>query len=174
MSPTIRPCINTPQIDLDELIQAFKKQRTATNYLNRDSPRGPPESSLGGGSGEIEAGDSMMSPGKGPAPRPRGAENEGISDVGFEQDRYQIEQEGQPLFAPEEAELLTAYMVESQQAFSLMSVVDIQHGEGTVRPVLSAGSVAGDTCFLFKIDTPVRRQSAPQSVVKVFCLVSEG
>lgn len=41
----------------------------------------------------------------------------------------QGDKEERPLFSPQEAESLTAYLVESQQAFSLINVADIEHGE---------------------------------------------
>lgn len=41
------------------------------------------------------------------------------------------------LFSPEEAGALTVYLVESQQAFSLINVADIQHGVSIFCPVFA-------------------------------------
>lgn len=45
------------------------------------------------------------------------------------QQQQQDSKEEKPVFSPAEAESLTSYLVESQQAFSLINVADIQHGE---------------------------------------------
>lgn len=53
----------------------------------------------------------------------------------------QDDKKERPLFSREEAESLTAYLVESQQAFSLVNVADIQHGEPEV-DMIDAPAVA--------------------------------
>lgn len=45
------------------------------------------------------------------------------------QQQQQDSKEERSLFSPEEAESLTSYLVDSQQAFSLINVADIQRGE---------------------------------------------
>ena len=65
--------------------------------------------------------------GGGTSPRTEGMVDE---TTATEQGRKpQDDKDGKPLFSPGEAKSLTAFLVESQQAFSLVNVADIQRGE---------------------------------------------
>lgn len=118
--------IHKPQIDLQELMQAFKQHRTAMNYLSKNSQQrsGVP---VGVGSG-TKSRESVTSPKMGNPAENRG-HDERCSGPELEGSRCQMAKEERSLFSPEESKLLTAYVVETQQAFSQMSVVDIQQGE---------------------------------------------
>lgn len=47
-----------------------------------------------------------------------------------QEEKREDHKEERSLFLPQEAEALTAFLVERQKAFSLINVADIQHGEG--------------------------------------------
>ncbi len=81
--------------------------------------------------GEPGADDSEEAGKRGDSLSPDGEEE--AHDAGTTDQRQQQQQlddkEEKPLFSPGEAESLTTYLVERQQAFSLVNVADIQHGE---------------------------------------------
>lgn len=67
------------------------------------------------------------------------AEKEDVGGVRVEADQETGAERGERgLFSVEEANALTAYLVESQQAISLLNVADIQHGE---RRFVATGNV---------------------------------
>lgn len=85
-------------------------------------------------SGAIDTDGGGMGRGEGGEPSSQAEEQ--TSEVaaavvvqGQQQQQQQDSKEERPLFSPEEAESLTSYLVESQQAFSLLNVADIQRGE---------------------------------------------
>lgn len=94
------------------------------NLLNKISH----QQSVGVGSGTKTGEESATSPKTGNPAQNRGHGVRG-SSPGLEGNRCQIGKEGRPLFSTEESKLLTAFVVETQQAFSLMTAVDIDQGE---------------------------------------------
>lgn len=112
------------QIDLEELMEALKHERTAIAVLNKEDTRQQPQENAGDGD-ETNVVESSMSPTGGGGHNAEGEEVEGAGGGGGPD----VEKEEKAVFSPEEAESMTAYFVESQQAFSLLNVADIQHGE---------------------------------------------
>lgn len=109
------------QIDLEELMKALKHERSAVAVLNKDDKRQQPQQDAGDSDERTVIESAMM-----PLMAERGdAEAEEVVGVGSSADK-----EEKAVFPPEEAGSLTTYLVESQQAFSLLNVADIQHGEG--------------------------------------------
>lgn len=98
-----------PQIDLEELIQALKQERAAIGVLSKVEQQEP---SRVASDAVKETGGTLET------------EQDGV--VGKE---GKADKEEKPVFSCEEAKSFTDYLVESQQAFSLINVADIQHGE---------------------------------------------
>lgn len=145
------------QIDLRELMQALKQERTATDVLGKRGPWQKRRRPAGDKDGDEEGGaggqETFVAPSseKGNSPEAEGETIGGPqAGLGAEPDG-EVEgdeaaaREGRPLFSLEEAESLTSFLVESQQAFSLINVADIQHGEApwSVSTVLSRSRTPG-------------------------------
>lgn len=77
-------------------------------------------------SGEPPVGARALEGGGSPS-RAEGRVNENATAEQNQQ--HQDDKEERPLFSPREVESLAAYLVESQQAFSLVNVADIQRGK---------------------------------------------
>lgn len=126
------------QIDRSELIQALKQERTAKTILNRGSvDRGEKQRDKNvNSSGDVEEKQgadaqsprkSLSHPSQGGAGHPdTTSEAEQTAVLGSEK---RPDKEERPLFSVEEVESVAAYLVESQQAASLINVADIQHSE---------------------------------------------
>ncbi|CAM9126272.1 unnamed protein product, partial [Laminaria digitata] len=138
-------------IDPNELMQALKQERTAKAILSKDGvDRGQKQQRSKNTSSSSSSGDDVdkkklvgdaQSPEKA-APKPSPGEDghsdstseaEQIAELGGGQRAVMAgekrpEKEERPLFSLAEVESLTAYLVESQQAASLVNVADIQHG----------------------------------------------
>lgn len=140
------------QIDLEELMRALKLERSAKTVLSKGKAKvkgnhGPvqqrPEQEQNA-SGSDDFGDDHEKSAESAEENNVSTTKESRSDnpVGDEElecggegggssprAREKVDKEERPLFAPQEAESLTAYLVEGQQAFSLINVADIQRGE---------------------------------------------
>ena len=130
------------QIDPNELMQALKQERTAKAILNKDSVdlgRKQRNKNANIGSSGVEgkqpsdarSSESSLSPREAGQPADTTPEAKEAAVVGAGKP---LLKEERPLFEPGEVESLTAYLVESQQAASLINVADIQHGESFKNP----------------------------------------
>lgn len=158
------------QIDPNELMQALKQERTAKAILSKDGvDRGQKQQRSKNTSSSSSSGDDVdkkklvgdaQSPEKAtpkPSPGEDGhsdstSEAEQIAELGGGQTAVMAgekrpEKEERPLFSLAEVESLTAYLVESQQAASLVNVADIQHGESVGIASLWRWSGAWRTSF---------------------------
>lgn len=127
------------QIDPNELMQALKQERTAKAILNRDSvDRGQKQRKKdASSSGDVEEeqgvndaqspGISLRNPSRGQDGQPDTTSEAGQTAVLGREKRP--DKGERPLLSVEEVESVTTYLVESQQAASLINVADIQHGE---------------------------------------------
>lgn len=119
-------------------MQALKQERTAKAILNKDGvdwgQKQQDKNASSSGDAETKQGVDAQSPRKSLRNRSQG--EAGQPDATSEADQAMVsarekrpEKEQRPLFSVEEVESVTAYLVESQQAASLINVADIQHSE---------------------------------------------
>ena len=120
-------------------MQALKQERTAKAILNRDSvDRGQKQrnknTSISGDVEEKQGVDDAQSPEKSLRKSSQG--EAGQPDTTSEAELTAVlgtvkrpDKGERPLFSVEEVESVTTYLVESQQAASLINVADIQHGK---------------------------------------------
>lgn len=73
--------------------------------------------------------EELEGAGEGGESSSRAEETVNDTSAAEQRQKLQDDKKERPLFSLEEAESLTAYLVESQQAFSLINVADIQRGE---------------------------------------------
>lgn len=108
-------------------MKALKHERSAVAVLNKDDKRQQPQQDAGDRDERtvVESAMMLLMAERGDAEAEDGV---GVGGVGGE--GRSADKEEKAVFSPEEAESLTTYLVESQQAFSLLNVADIQHGEG--------------------------------------------
>lgn len=113
-------------------MQALKQERTAKAILNKDGvdrgqkQRNKKDANSRGSDVEGKQASDAQSSDKAGQPETTPAEEEQTAVLGV---GTHLHKEDRPLFRPKEVESVTTYLVESQQAASLVNVADIQHGE---------------------------------------------